>query len=121
MPNGAWVSTRGNGSPTDLVGWKAGGMFEIAKQRFDALAGYIRAPEMVLLVQEAAWFATAGERLLGLVVWDRTDYDYGWVVLGRDRRARFRAIAQDASLPDFATARGALDAAMARLHSQADD
>lgn len=96
-------------------------MREISQRRFDALAGYIRQPELVLLVQEAGWFATLGERLLGLIVWDRIDRDYGWIALGRDRRARFRAVAQDASLPNFDAARAALDAAMARLDQEPDE
>ncbi|WP_298190556.1 hypothetical protein [Novosphingobium sp.] len=96
-------------------------MQEISKQRFDALAGYTRSPRIVSLVQEAAWFASEGERVLGLIVWDRIDHDFGWVVLGRDRRARFRAIGQDASLPSFNVARDALAAALDRFHHQLDE
>lgn len=96
-------------------------MHEINKQRFDALAGYVRVPRILALVQEAAWFTSADERLLGLVVWDRIDRDYGWVVLGRDRKARFRAIAQDVSLPSFADAREALRQALERHHQQPDE
>lgn len=96
-------------------------MHAISSRRFDALAGYIRGPEMVLYVQEAAWFATNEERLLGLIVWDRYDHDFGWVVLGRDRTARFRAIAQAASIPSFAAAHNALNDAMDQLHQQPDE
>jgi hypothetical protein len=95
-------------------------MREISKQRFEALAGYIRVPQIMSLIQEAAWFASDDERLLGLVVWDRLDHDFGWVVLGRDRRARFRAIGQDASLPSFDAARMAVRAALVRFHQQPD-
>lgn len=95
-------------------------MHEISKPRFDALAGYIRAPQILSLIQEAAWFASDDERILGLLVWDRIDHDFGWVVLGRDRRARFRAIGQDASLPSFDDARNALEAALNRFHQQHD-
>lgn len=95
-------------------------MQEISKERFDALAGYIRMPQMVLLTQEAAWFEIGQERLLGLIVWDRTDYDYGWIVLGRDRVGRFRAITQNVSLPTFDAARDDLRTAMER-HVQLPD
>ncbi|GAA3693606.1 hypothetical protein GCM10022268_00650 [Sphingomonas cynarae] len=78
-------------------------------------------PIILQLVQEAAWFATSDERLLGVVVWDRTDHDFGWVVLGRDRRLRYRAVAQDASLPTFEDAREALAGALDRLYDQQDD
>lgn len=95
---------------------------EISKERFDALAGYTRMPSLVLIIQEAAWFQIDNERLLGIVTWDRIDRDYGWVVLGRDRRNRFRAIAQNVSLPSFDAARGAMEATLveqARLPNEA--
>jgi len=87
-------------------------MIEINRKRFDALAGYTRLPPIVLIIQEAGWFSTDDERLLGLVTWDRIDYDYGWIVLGRDQRGRFRAIDQDISKPSFGEARTGLEAAI---------
>ncbi|MDR3426078.1 hypothetical protein [Silvimonas sp.] len=83
-------------------------MHAISNRRFDAIAGYIRSPRIVMLVQEAGWFATDGDRLLGLIIWDRFDHDYGWVVLGRDRCERFRAIDQAVSLLSFTAAHSAL-------------
>jgi hypothetical protein len=75
---------------------------------------------MVLLTQEAAWFEIGQERLLGLLVWDRFDYDYGWIVLARDRLGRFRAITQNVSLPTFDAARDDLLGAMEQ-HVQLPD
>ena len=86
----------------------------IAKRRFDALAGYARLPSTVLFFQEAGWFATEDERLLGLVTWDRTDRDYGWIALGRDRQGRLRAVDQDMSLPSFGEAEAKLASALRR-------
>jgi hypothetical protein len=96
-------------------------MREISKARFDALAGYTRIPQILLLTQEAGWFEIGEERLVGVIVWDRVDYDYGWVVLGRDERGRFRAIAQNASLPGFAAARDELGHAMGHYLQQPDE
>lgn len=48
--------------------------------RYLALAGYTRQPWILQLVQEFAWFATPSERVLGLLMWDRQDYDFGWVI-----------------------------------------
>lgn len=96
-------------------------MIKISNIRFDALAGYTRLPAIILIIQEAGWFSTVDERLLGLVTWDRIDYDYGWIVLGRDRRGRFRAIDQDVSRPSFDDARDRLQAAMARHAALQDD
>jgi hypothetical protein len=87
-------------------------MTPIRRERFEALAGYTRTPQTVLYIQEAAWFEEAKERLLGLVTWDRLDRDYGWIVLARDQRRRFRAILLDVSLPSFEEACEALAAAL---------
>jgi hypothetical protein len=80
-------------------------LIELSQQRFDALAGYTRRPKVALIIQEAAWFSADAERLLGLVTWDRQDRDFGWIVLGRDRKLRFRAINQGSCLPSFNAAR----------------
>lgn len=95
-------------------------MKELTEQRFEALAGYTRRPDLIVVIQEAAWFATPDERLLGVVTWDRLDRDFGWVLLGRDRKLRFRGIAVEASLPSFEKSRASLEAAMA-VHSARPD
>lgn len=87
-------------------------MRTLSEQRFEALAGYTRQPHLITLLQEAAWFSTPDERLLGVVTRDRIDHDFGWILLGRDRRLRFRCIAVDASLTSFEVARASLAAAM---------
>lgn len=87
-------------------------MSAISQRRFDALAGYTRLPSFVVVFQEAGWFATDDERLLGVITWDRIDRDYGWVVLGRDQRRRFKGIAHDVSLPSFDEARTRLEVAI---------
>lgn len=96
-------------------------MIEINQKRFDALAGYTRLPAIILIIQEAGWFSTEDERLLGLVTWDKIDYDYGWIVLGRDQRGRFRAIDQDVSRPSFEDARNGLEAATVKHAALPDD
>lgn len=58
--------------------------------RFDALAGYARKPAIRILGDEMSWFEHADERLLGLVIRDRTDNDFGGHVFGRDLKGRFR-------------------------------
>jgi hypothetical protein len=94
---------------------------EISEQRFAALAGYTRRPELITALQEVAWFATPDERLLGVVTWDRIDHDFGWVLLGRDRRPRFRAIAVDASLAAISDARAALARSLAAHALESDE
>lgn len=67
-------------------------MKSLTKPRFDALAGYIRRPETIIFSQELEWYADDAERVLGVLLLDLTDGDYGGVVLGRDARRRFRAV-----------------------------
>ena len=66
--------------------------------RFDALAGYCRDPMARLTAEEVAWFEHGGESVLGAVIKDRSDGDFGAIVLGRDERGRFRWIG---GLTDF--------------------
>jgi len=74
---------------------------EIAKQRFDAFAAYARLPQAVLLSEEVGWFEVKNV-LLGTVIRDRIDNDFGGIVLGRDEVGRFRFIDDAAGF--FATA-----------------
>lgn len=96
-------------------------MKELSRRRFDALAGYIRRPEIVLFVDEIEWHATSDERLIGLLALDRVDNDFSWVVLGRDERLRFRAIDVNSSLPTLDAARHQLFERMKRQYEQPDE
>lgn len=64
----------------------------ISRLRFDALAGYSRAPTAHMFNAELAWLEHDGERLLGVIVQDRVDGDFACVVFGRDEYKRFRCI-----------------------------
>jgi ribosomal protein L30 len=77
-------------------------------RRFNALGGYARNPATVTYLEEAEWYATADERVLGMVVRDLEDDDWGWIILGRDERLRFRAIDVMSSLPSIVRARADL-------------
>lgn len=74
-------------------------MKRISKLRFDSLAGYSRSPMMPLVTRELGWFEEADEKVLGMLVLDRADCDYGCYVLGRDAKGRFRAVWVDCSIP----------------------
>lgn len=65
-------------------------MKPISLLRFNALGGYARQPEAILFAEEIRYFAHANERVLGMVIRDRNDNDFGGMVFGRDRRLRFR-------------------------------
>jgi hypothetical protein len=85
----------GNRDPPDperLSQWLNTLMKPISPLR-DALGGYARDPRSLLFGEEIRYFEHAGERLLGMIVRDRTDNDFGGLVFGRDRRLRFRWVA----------------------------
>ena len=67
-------------------------METISSLRFDALAGYARAPFTLLAGDELGWYSEANEKVLGTIVRDRTDKDHVCIVMGRDRVGRYRAV-----------------------------
>lgn len=92
----------------------------LSQKRFNALAGYARDPNTIIVFEEIEWHATADERLLGIVTRDRFDHDFGWIVLGRDERFRFRAINVNASLATSEEARYELYAKLLDHHIEND-
>ena len=65
-------------------------MQPISQLRFNALAGYARHPQTAVYADELGWFEHANERVLGVLIRDRTDGDYGGVVLARDELLQYR-------------------------------
>jgi hypothetical protein len=93
----------------------------LARSRFEALAGYARSPKIVLYIEEIEWYATPDERLIGMLERDRIDHDFGWVIVGRDERLRFRAIDVNASLPSPEAARQQLFERMKEEYEKPDE
>ena len=56
------------------------------------------------LHEEIMWYATSDDRVLGVVIRDRVDNDFGWVVLTKDHSV-FRGVDVQTSRPtvEFAT------------------
>lgn len=67
-------------------------MDEISSTRFNAIAGYARAPHAVLICEELAYFELDAGRIVGMVVRDRTDGDYSGMIFAPDRNLRFRNV-----------------------------
>ena len=67
-------------------------MRPISLIRFNALAGYARMPMALVAAEEIRWFEHAGGRVVGAVILDRADADFGGVVFAQDQRLRFRAV-----------------------------
>lgn len=67
------------------------------------------------LLVEDGWFSDETESFLGVVVWDETDQDWGYVILARDEHFRFRAIDTGVSIESRDIARSELQLAIAKL------
>ena len=79
----------------------------MSKARFSALT-YARHPFAFLVAEEVEWFSDPDERVLGVLLRDRTDNDWNYVLLGRDERGLFRYIKGDGSIEGRTDARNAL-------------
>lgn len=84
-------------------------------ERFNAFVSWTRSPSIAMIGEEVEHFSSLDERVLGVIVRDLADNDYGYVVLGRDMKSRFRAIEMECSLPR-ADARAALFAHLKVFH-----
>ncbi len=70
------------------------GIKHISQPRFDSLC-FMRLARGKIFHEEREWYADEKENVLGVVILDRVDNDWSYVILGRDERARFSAIDSD--------------------------
>lgn len=64
----------------------------INKQRFDVFAIGTRLSFASLLCLELSWWADLDEDFIGAVFYEQEDGEFGWTLLARDERGRFRAV-----------------------------
>ena len=86
----------------------------IPRSQFQRLCGFA-VPDDNPILDEQGWFTDETVSFLGVVVRDKIDNDWGYVVLARDEYFHFRAIEQDTSLPARDGARAALQLRIADL------
>ncbi|WP_230079613.1 hypothetical protein [Serratia marcescens] len=63
----------------------------LTRRQFDAYC-YCRMPLVRFTAHEVEWYSLFDNKLLGVVIMDVTDEDYGFIILGRDARKLFRCI-----------------------------
>ena len=85
---------------------------QISIERFNAYVDWTRAPFADNFSSELDWYSDTNERVLGAVVFDNIDGDYGYVVLGRDKARRFRCIDLKVSMRNVGMARSRLKKAL---------
>jgi hypothetical protein len=64
----------------------------LTPERYNAFVAWTRSPIADVVGEETDFFSTKDENLIGVVIKDLTDRDFGFVTLGRDEKGRFRAI-----------------------------
>jgi hypothetical protein len=79
-------------------------MQPLGRARFEALC-YSRSPFANWISEEREWYSDAEERVLGMVLLDRCDQDWLWIMMGRDKTGLFRAIDLNCSLSSVEEAR----------------
>jgi hypothetical protein len=62
----------------------------LTRERFNAFASWTKSPIAADFGTELDWYSDNPERVIGAVVLDHSDMDFGYVVLGRDEAGRFR-------------------------------
>src|SRR6185369_3205864 len=93
----------------------------ISLRRFDILAAYTRQPSAFLLSEELEHLATDGDRVLGVLLKDKIDGDYGGLVLGKDESGQYRCVEPLTFTLLYDVARNELIAALENWHLLPDE
>jgi hypothetical protein len=80
---------------------------EIDLDEFETL-GPVRHPAATIFTKEVAWYKATKTKLIGSVVYDRSDKDFAYVILAPDGEGDFRWIGGDSSLEDQSSAESSL-------------
>lgn len=64
---------------------------KLSEKEFDSFRP-VRGPLTALVGDEKEWYAARRGNVIGVLVLDRIDKDWSYVILGRDRHGKFRAI-----------------------------
>ena len=74
------------------------GIVQMTPERYNAYIAWTRSPVAGAVGKELEFFSDKAETLIGVLIMDRTDRDFGFVMLGRDDKKRFRCIDMNVSM-----------------------
>lgn len=74
------------------------GVLVMTPERYNAFVAWTRSPVADIVGEELEFFSNKEEALIGVLIKDRFDRDFGFVVLGRDLKGRFRCVDMSASM-----------------------
>ncbi|MCJ2189024.1 hypothetical protein [Novosphingobium beihaiensis] len=92
----------------------------ISRSRFNLLAIGTRLSTAPYVCEEVSYWADLEERVIGVIIRDRTDNDYAWSLLVRDRNGKFRSADLDFDLRSAQYAQTALRERIARAVTDDD-
>jgi len=78
--------------------WKRHGVKPLTPERYNAFVSWTRSPIASYVGEELELFASLDEHVIGVLIKDKTDRDFGFVTLGRDEKRRYRCIDLEMSL-----------------------
>ncbi len=93
----------------------------ISLKRFNILAAYTRRPTAFLLSEELEHLATNGDRVLGVLIRDKIDGDFGGLVIGKDESGQYRCVDPLTFTHLYDSARDELIAGLEKWHLQPDE
>ncbi|WP_198343906.1 hypothetical protein [Burkholderia ubonensis] len=70
----------------------------LTRERYNAFVAWTRSPIATVVGEELEFLSTLDEHVIGVLIFDRTDRDYGYVSLGRDEKGRYRCIGIEVSM-----------------------
>lgn len=70
----------------------ASGIRTLTPERYNAFVAWTRSPIASYIAEEVELFSSSDESLIGVLLLDFVDRDFGYVLLGRDGKGRFRCI-----------------------------
>ena len=88
----------------------------ISRSQFDSYKP-ARSAMAQVMAEETDWYADDAGNIIGAVIRDRTDNDWGYVILGRDERDHFRCFDVQSSIDTERAARTQLLGAMAKVEA----
>ena len=74
------------------------GVVQMTAERYNAFIAWTRSPIADAVGIELEFFSDKAETLIGVLIEDRFDRDFGFVILGRDLKGRFRCIDVNCSM-----------------------
>jgi len=92
----------------------------LGKERFDLYSIGTRMSQMQYMSEELSYWSNLDETIIGVVVRDITDNDFGWVLMARDKIGRFRAVRLNTSLRSIRRAEAELRLKIAEVSRSAN-